>query len=155
MRTIVEYLDDVPIVSFAKGDAILTQGEISDKLYILFDGSIEVVSDSVQVAIHSNKGAVFGEMSILLDTHHTATVRCLQPSKFYVIDDPKLFIEQHTEVIWYISQILASRLFTLTEYIVNVSRQNIEGDSLGIVNDVLETLLDPKQKIGLQGEDRE
>ena len=107
----------------------------------MLEGSVKVVKDGYEVAVRSDKGAVFGEMSIMLDSDHSASVQCLEDSKFYHIAHPKEYLEDHPKIIWYIAQIVSLRLFNLTQYLVDVKRQYEGHDHLHMVDDVLETLL--------------
>lgn len=140
MSTIVESLKDVPIVCYRKGTEILTQGEKTEKLFFLFDGSVEVVKDKIQVSVHDGQGTLFGELAFLLDVSHTATVCCLEDSSFYTIENAASFINKNPEAIWYISQILAARLFNLTDYVVNLKSQASNPECLGLVKDILSEL---------------
>ena len=61
----------------------MSQGEMTDSIYFLIEGAVRVTKDDYDVAVITDKGAVFGEMSILLDYQHTASVQCLEDSRFY------------------------------------------------------------------------
>ena len=50
-------------------------GRRPGRLFVLAAGTVEVLRGDTRVALISDAGAVFGEMSILLNTPHTATVR--------------------------------------------------------------------------------
>ena len=56
-----------PQVSLAAGEYLITQGEMTDSVYFLIDGAVKVTKDGYDVAVISDQGAVFGEMSILLE----------------------------------------------------------------------------------------
>jgi len=62
---------------------LLPEGQTSGHLYVLKSGSIEVLRGEMQVAVVEEPGAVFGEMSVLLNRPHTATVRALTPIEVY------------------------------------------------------------------------
>ncbi|MGR8999986.1 MAG: Crp/Fnr family transcriptional regulator, partial [Gammaproteobacteria bacterium] len=109
--------------------------------YFLRKGSVRVLQKGYEVGIRSEKGTVFGEMSILLNHAHSATVQCLEDSQFYRIEHPKKYLEDHPKLIWNIAEILAVRLFNLTEYLVDVKHQYEGHDHLGMVDEVLTTLL--------------
>ncbi|MCK5499429.1 MAG: hypothetical protein KAI77_09515, partial [Gammaproteobacteria bacterium] len=100
----------------------------------------------------SDEGAVFGEMSIMLESEHSASVECLEDSKFYCIEHPRKYLEDHPNVIWHIAQILSLRLFNLNQYLVDVKRQYEGHDHLQMVDDVLETLLNQQKTKVLQRE---
>jgi len=53
-------------------------------------------------------GAVFGEISALLDRPHTADVRALKPSQFYIADASVLRFS--AAALFYVAEILAQRL---------------------------------------------
>jgi CRP-like cAMP-binding protein len=50
------------------------------------EGAVEVVRHGVRIAEIAEPGAVFGDLAALLDQPHSAHVRALQPSTFYVAD---------------------------------------------------------------------
>ena len=153
MNDVMESLKEFPLVSMSAGELLLVQGEKTDSIYFLFEGSVEVVKDGYKVAVVSDKGAVFGEMSIMLENEHSATVKCIENSKFYHIEHPRKYLEDHPKIIWHIARILGLRLFNLNQYLVDVKRQYEGHDHLNMVDDVLETLLNQQKTKILQRED--
>ena len=113
-------LKEFPIITFSKGDVILLQGEKTDSLYFLLEGEVSVAKDGFEVAHRSQKGSVYGEMSMLLAKAHSSTVRCVTDSKLYCVKDPKKVLENNSEVIWHIGKILSMRLEGLNEYLIDV-----------------------------------
>jgi CRP-like cAMP-binding protein len=155
MIEIIESLKDFPVLSLKAGEQLLAQGEKNDRIYFLLEGSVAVEKDGYEVAVVSDKGAVFGEMSILLDIEHSALVRCLEDSRFIALENPGEYLEKHPKVIWHIAQILGLRLFNLNQYLVDVKRQYEGHDHLDMVDDVLETLLNQqKTKVLQRGESK-
>jgi len=75
MASILDKCVGVPRKDFAPGTILLSEGETSGRLYILAEGSVEVLRGDTQVAVLGEPGSVFGEMSVLLNRPHTATVR--------------------------------------------------------------------------------
>ena len=142
-----------PLISLTAGENLLTQGEKTDSIYFLLKGAAKVTKDGYEVAVVSDKGAVFGEMAILLDSEHSASVQCLEDSEFYHIEHPRKYLEGHPEVIWHIAQILGLRLFNLNQYLVDVKSQYEGHDHLNMVDDVLEALLNQQKTKVLQRED--
>lgn len=145
MIDIEKSLHEFPVVSLREGELLLDQGEKTDTIYFLIEGSVEVAKDGYGVAVISDKGAVFGEMSILLDYEHSASVRCLEDARFHVIEHPEKYIQEHPALIWHIARILGMRLFNLNQYLVDVKRQYEGHDHLEMVDDVLETLLNQQK----------
>lgn len=145
MTDIETSLEHFPLVSLTAGEYLLTQDNKTDGIYFLSEGSVRVTRHGHDVAVISDKGAVFGDICILLGIEHSASVQCLENSKFYYIEHPRKYLEKHPEVIWHIAQILALRLFNLTQYLVDVKNQYEGHDHLGMVDDVLETLLNQQK----------
>ena len=68
----------LPTASFHAGETVFLAGSRTGRLLILKKGAVVVIKDGVEIAKVSEPGAVFGELSILLDHPHTADVRALQ-----------------------------------------------------------------------------
>ncbi len=60
-------------VNFAKGEVIISQGDIGDRLYLIIDGKVKVMVDGRQVA-ELGERECFGEMSILDAEPRSASV---------------------------------------------------------------------------------
>src|SRR5215469_8319562 len=84
----------LPIASFQAGETVLRAGSRTGRLLILKKGAVSVVKEGVEIARVSEPGAVFGELSILLDQPHTADVRTLESSEFHVANEELLAIDQ-------------------------------------------------------------
>src|SRR5207247_4733230 len=80
-------------------------------------GTVEVVKNGVQIASVSAPGSVFGEQAVLLDQPHTADVRTLEQSEFYVADAPAILAGDPT-VTLYVAAILARRLDAANRWLV-------------------------------------
>jgi CRP-like cAMP-binding protein len=127
---------------FAPGAILLSEGDTSGRLYVLADGTVEVLRGDTQVAVVRGVGSIFGEMSVLLNRPHTATVRAASQVSAYVFDDAESFLRSHPGIAFFLGRLLAERLNAATTYLVDLKRQ-FEGHSnhLGMVGDVLETLI--------------
>jgi len=119
----------------------MAQGSPVGPLLVLIEGEVEILRDNIRVAKTAQAGAVFGEMSILLHCPHTASVRALKPSRLAVIENPKEFLSGSTVASLHVAGLLAKRLDALNKYLVDVKRQYEGHDHLGMVDDVLETLM--------------
>jgi CRP-like cAMP-binding protein len=141
MAAILELVAKHKVESFGVGDVVMEQDTASGPLFVLIQGEAEVLRDNVRVAKVSEPGAVFGEMSVLLGKPHTATVRALKPSSFAIIENPRQFLESSAEASFHIARLLAGRLSVLNQYLVDVKQQYEGHDHLGMVDDVLDTLM--------------
>ncbi|MEI6536227.1 MAG: cyclic nucleotide-binding domain-containing protein [Verrucomicrobiaceae bacterium] len=149
MSAILELLRNQPTRQFAAGETVLGQGDQTGLLYILIEGSVEVIKDDVQVAKSSEAGAIFGDLSALLDVPHTAAVRALKPCQFYVVSDARAFLRDNSALCILLCELLARRLDAVNKYLVDVKQQFAGDDHLGMVDGVLDTLMhrQPRQRI--------
>ncbi|NJK93020.1 MAG: cyclic nucleotide-binding domain-containing protein [Blastochloris sp.] len=132
----------LPKKDFTKGEDLIQEGQQVNTLIILIEGAVEVLKGDLRVATSRRPGAVFGEISVLLNIPHTATVRAIQPCKVYLLENPLEFLRQHPEAALHVSQLLARRLDALTRYLVDVKAQFKEQQGhIGMVDEVLESLL--------------
>jgi CRP/FNR family transcriptional regulator, cyclic AMP receptor protein len=149
MSSILDLVRNRESRCFEAGELILKQGETTDRLYFLSEGSVEVLKDNVRLALASEPGAVFGELSVLLNIPHSATVRAAQRSSFYVVTQPLEFLKSSPPLCLHVCKLLAQRLDALNKYLVDVKTQFAGHDHLGMVDEVLEALLHrtPKQRV--------
>ena len=142
MASILDICVDAARKEFAAGAILLSKGETSGQLYILAEGSVEILRGDTQVAVVSEPGAVFGEMSVLLKRPHTATVRTTSPVGVFVFEDAESFLKSHPEIAFLLGRLLAERLNAATTYLVDLKRQ-FEGqrNHFGMVGEILETLI--------------
>jgi CRP/FNR family transcriptional regulator, cyclic AMP receptor protein len=156
MASILEKCTDIPRKQFAPGTVLLSEGETSGRLYVLAEGSVEVLRGDTQVALVGEPGAVFGEMSVLLNRPHTATVRAASPIGVFVFEDAESFLKSNPEIAFLVGKLLAERLNAATTYLVDLKRQfEGHGNHLGMVGEVLETLIHQQSEdfmLGPEGE---
>jgi CRP/FNR family transcriptional regulator, cyclic AMP receptor protein len=112
----------LPISTYQPGEIVLAAGSTTERLLVLRQGVVEVLRDGTQIAKVSEPGAVFGELSALLDKPHTADVRALERSEFSVADAAALLAGDAAATL-YIAAILARRLDGANAALVEVKRQ--------------------------------
>jgi CRP-like cAMP-binding protein len=137
------------VCRFDSGQIVIRQGDKTGCLYFLIEGAVEVLKDDVPVAIASQPSVVFGEMSVLLGESHTATVRAVKPSSFYIVENPQELLKSSPAICLHVCELLARRLDALNKYLVDVKQQFEGHDHIGMVDEVLETLLhrQPRNRI--------
>jgi CRP/FNR family cyclic AMP-dependent transcriptional regulator len=141
MPGILDLVATLPRREAPVGELLMEQGCPASSMLILIEGEVEVLHDQIRVARTGEPGAVFGEMSVLLRRHCTASVRTLKPSVFAVVDQPERFLRESSEASLHVAVLLARRLEALNRYLVDVKTQYEGHDHLGMVDDVLNTLL--------------
>jgi CRP-like cAMP-binding protein len=123
---------------------------------VLIEGRLEVVKGDTIVATITEPGAVLGEMSVLLDTPHTATVRAAQDSVIYEIDDAASFLRQQPAVSLMIARMLAQRLNVANTYLADLKRQYAgHGNHLAMVGDLLQSMINLPSAQVSPGSDRQ
>jgi CRP/FNR family transcriptional regulator, cyclic AMP receptor protein len=156
MREILEYCvgglrRDVPA-----GTLVLHEGGRTGHLYVLIEGRLEVVKGDTVVASITEPGAVFGEMSVLLDKPHTATVRAASDSAVYEIDDADSFLRAQPAVAILIARMLAQRLNVANTYLADIKRQYAgHGNHLEMVGDILQSMINLAPTQVSPGSDRQ
>ncbi len=124
------------------GTVLMAEGTKSGRIYVLDAGTIEVVRGDTRVALVGERGAIFGEMSVLLDAAHTATVRAVDDSTVYAFTDAADFLRSDPETTLAVAKLLAQRLHSATTYLVDLKRQYAgQSNHLGMVSDVLASLI--------------
>ena len=156
MREILEYCIGGARRNVAAGTEVLHEGGRTGHLFVLIDGRVEVVKGDTVVATISEPGAVLGEMSVLLDMPHTATVRAAQDSVIYEIDDAASFLRQQPAVALIIARMLAQRLNVATTYLADLKRQyGGHGNHLAMVGDILQSMINLPATQVSPGSDRQ
>jgi len=156
MRDILEYCVGGAKRSVLAGTEVLHEGRRTGHLYVLIDGRLEVVKGDAVVATITEPGAVLGEMSVLLDSPHTATVRAAADSTIYEIDDAAAFLRKQPAVAILIARTLAQRLNVANTYLADLKRQYAgHGTHLAMVGEVLQSMINlPPQQVS-PGSDRQ
>ena len=108
--------------NFEPGAILLAEGKKSGLLYVLVDGEVEILKGNLQVNVASEPGAIFGEISALLDIPHMATVRALTRCRAHVVDDGDAFLRTNKEITYELSKMLAQRLHGVTTYLGHLNQ---------------------------------
>ncbi|MCU0833047.1 MAG: cyclic nucleotide-binding domain-containing protein [Chromatiaceae bacterium] len=155
MREVLDLATALPEQDFAPGGELLSEGGRDRTLYVLIEGEVEVLKGDTQVNTQSEPGSIFGELAVLLDVPHTATVRAVTPCRAYVVEDGAAFLRLHPELAFHLARLLARKLNSITSYLVDLKRQyQDQGDHLGMVDEVLESLLHQPAEEHAPGSDR-
>lgn len=142
--------------SLPAGTVLLKQGTRSGKLYILLEGMVDVKREDTLVATADEPGAMFGEMSALLDVPHTANVVARTPVTVYEFTEAASFLQSDPAVSLAVARKLAQRLNTVTTYLVDLKRQYAgHSNHLGMVSEVLASLVYQQAEEFTPGSDRD
>jgi CRP-like cAMP-binding protein len=125
-------LAGLPIVTYQAGETVIADGSKTGRLLILRKGIVAIVKEDTEIAKVAEPGAVFGELSILLDQPHTADVRALETSQFHVADAAVL-IAQNPIAVLYIAAVLAHRLDGANHTLILLKSQLQRGEPRNVV----------------------
>jgi CRP/FNR family transcriptional regulator, cyclic AMP receptor protein len=125
----------LPIASFQAGENVFLAGSRTGRLMILKKGAVAIVKEGVEIARVSEPGAVFGELSILLDQPHTADVLTLESSEFHVASESLLAEDQLASI--YLAMVLAKRVNNANRALVELKHQLHAGEPHSVIAETL------------------
>lgn len=142
MRDILEHCDGGRERRLPENALLMREGESTGRIYVLIEGSFDVLKGETVVSGTSEPGAIFGEMSVLLKRPHSATVRATSDSRVYEFDDAAAFLRSRPEIALLVATLLAHRLNAATTYLADIKRQySDQGNHLAMVGEILESLV--------------
>lgn len=113
----------------AAGQVIARESDPGDAFYLILSGAVEVVVESIdqQVAVRQ-AGEFIGEMSLLLGTPRTATLRTIEDTILFVVDYDNLhsLLRQHRTLADQIAEALSQRQESLRSLGVAVVEETKE-----------------------------
>ena len=142
MQEILEAVASLPEVSFAADDLLIEEGAPGGNLFVLVAGEVAVLKGETEVARVSTPGAVFGEVSALLDMPYSASVRAVGPVRARQSEDAARFIAANPTVALHTARILAQRLHAATAYLADVKAQfSDQKDHFAMMDRILDQLM--------------
>jgi CRP/FNR family transcriptional regulator, cyclic AMP receptor protein len=129
----------LPLASYAAGETVFAEGTKTGRLLILKSGAVSIVKSGTEIATIDEPGAVFGELSALLDRPHSADVLALEDSEFHVADAAAL-LGQDPAALLYVSMLLARRLDAANEAFLELKSQLAAGEPAGLIDATLDKI---------------
>src|SRR5437588_8500723 len=156
MRAVLDYCTGGAERKVPEGTLVIHEGGKTGHLFVLMAGKLEVIKGDVIVAVLTEPGAMLGEMSVLLDQPHTATVRAAADSTIYEFDDAASFLRDQPAVALLVARLLAQRLNVATTYLADLTHQYAgHGTHLEMVGEILQSMISlPPQQVS-PGSDRQ
>lgn len=139
-----ETQDWLKIDFFLAGTELIEQGGKTGDLIVLREGEVEVLRDGEFVFSTRQPGAIFGEMSVLLDRPHTATVRAVSDVQVFVVSDAIKVLERHPALLLQIARLLAQRVNATTAQLVDARAAESESDVLVMPENLYASWSDPQ-----------
>jgi len=142
MQSVLSLCQGLPEQAFRQGDVLITEGGTDKLIYVLIEGGVDIYKRDILVSSQFEPGAIYGELAILLNVPHTATVKAATNCRTYVVDDANEFLRSHPDLSFQLASLLARKLNSITTYLADLKRQfEDRDDHLGMVDEVLESLL--------------
>ena len=98
----------LPLVTFQAGETVIADSSMAARLLILKKGAVAIVKEDTEIAKVTEPGAVFGELSVLLDQPNKVDVRALETSQFHVADASVLLTP--SPIAAYVAMVLARQV---------------------------------------------
>ncbi|MCY3769560.1 MAG: cyclic nucleotide-binding domain-containing protein [Gammaproteobacteria bacterium] len=156
MKEILRSCQSLREQSIESGQVFLDEGDMTGLMYILIEGEVEILKGDFKVTIINEPGSILGEISALLDIPHTATVKTVTPCRFYVVDKQSDFLKDNPEICLPLAVMLARRLHSVTNYLVDVKEQfKDQSDHFGMMGEILETLVTQQGEEQQPGSERD
>ncbi len=128
----------LPLASYGPGETVVSEGTRTGQLLILKAGVVSIVKGGTEIAKVTQPGAVFGELSVLLNQPHTADVRTVETSQFHVADAASLL--QDPAALLYVAMVLAQRLDGANQAFLELKNQLLAGEPPGLIDKTIERI---------------
>jgi CRP/FNR family cyclic AMP-dependent transcriptional regulator len=125
-------LADLPLVTYQAGETVIANGSKTDRLLILRKGTVTILKENTEIARVAEPGAIFGELSLLLDQPHTADVRALETSQLYVANGITL-LSRYPNAVRHVAIVLAHRLEQANRALIQLRSQLQAGQPHSVV----------------------
>ena len=130
----------LPQIDLASGDIVVREGGTSSSWWILVSGQLRVLKGDVVVNTIDHPGAVIGEMSLLLNARHSATVEATQPTRLRFAANGNALLDGDPQFARFVATGLAERLAFVTTYLADLRNQYGDAPGLSMVASVLSQL---------------
>ncbi|MEI6537032.1 MAG: cyclic nucleotide-binding domain-containing protein, partial [Verrucomicrobiaceae bacterium] len=130
-----EQLDDVldssSYIQCEPGEAIIHEGAIDSRIYILLRGEVEVCKDGKILAVINRTGEVFGELAVVNQDQRSATVLAKTPALCLAVDQKFLqdikpreeYPAFYAALYEFIARVTAGRLESTTRRLAEMEKE--------------------------------
>ena len=155
MQSVLSLCQGLPEKAFRSGEILMTEGGRDKLIYVLIEGGVDIYKRDILVSSQFEPGAIYGELAVLLDVPHTATVKAATDCRTYVVEEANKFLRSHPDMSFQLASLLARKLNSITTYLADLKHQFIDRDDhLGMVDEVLASLLHEQVEELEPGSDR-
>lgn len=140
MQSLLDLAANQPKRTLASGEVLISQGREGGDLFVLESGQLVVERDGVNIARIATPNALVGEMSVVLGTLNSATVRADGITTVRVIQDARKYLEQDQAMTFRLAWLMATRLDATSAYLVELSKQHTGKTEQNLLGKILSAL---------------
>src|SRR5215467_7086395 len=129
----------LPVVTYQASETVITEGSRTGRVLILGKGAVAIVKEDTEIAKVVEPGAVFGELSVLLDQPHTADVCTLEASQFHVANAASILRVDPIALLC-VATVLAQRLDSANRGLLELKRQVQAGEPRSVIGQTVEKI---------------
>jgi len=151
MSEMLDHVADLPEVALGAGEILCEQDGVGGQLWILVTGELTVTKHGQVVGAIQRPGAVIGEVAVLLDRSHGATVTARVPSTLRFAADGAALLRSEPAITTYVAAGLAERLEFVSTYLADLKHQYGDAPGLAMIDAVVTELVsrqDPPARPG-------
>jgi CRP-like cAMP-binding protein len=131
----------LPLATYQAGETVLAAESRTGRLLILKEGAVAVVKEGIEIAKVTERGAVFGELSVLLNQPHTSDVRALEFSQFHVASGAAELM-QDPIALRHVAAVLARRVNDANRALVELKQQAQAGQPRSVTAKTVDKMED-------------
>lgn len=140
MESLLALAASHPSRALAAGEILIAQGTEGGDLFILEAGQLSVERDGVRLATIGTPSSLIGEMSVVLGTAASATVKAEKASTVRMIRDARQYLQTDPALTFRIAWLMANRLDATSAYLVDLSKQHAGKPEGGMLGSILHAL---------------
>lgn len=122
MTELPDFALNLPTETLPAGSSLMTEGGRSGQVYVLEHGKLTVLRQGVVLASIDRPGALIGEMAVLLESRHSASVRAEGPVTVRVLSDAAAAFAADPALALHVARVAVGRLNNTSALLVELQR---------------------------------
>lgn len=122
MTELPDFALHLPTETLPAGSFLTIEGGRSGRVYVLEQGKLTVLREGVELASIDRPGALIGEMAVLLESPHSASVRAETEVKVRVLANAAASFAADPALALHVARVAVGRLNTTSALLVDLQR---------------------------------
>jgi CRP/FNR family cyclic AMP-dependent transcriptional regulator len=140
MTPLLRFAAAEPAHNLGPGELLISQGAPGGDVFVLESGKLVVERDGIRIATLEQPNALVGEMSALLGTPYSATVRAESNATVRVIKNAHERLQADPELSFLVAWLVASRLDATSALLVELKKQHVGKNEQGLLGRILSAI---------------